>query len=31
MLMSDPVILLDSENGISYDRVALEEWVARTG
>jgi hypothetical protein len=31
MVMSDPVILRDSDDGISYERAALEEFVTRTG
>ena len=30
-LMTDPVILRDADYGISYERRALEEWVACTG
>ena len=29
--MIDPVVLLDPNDGVSYERSALEEWVARTG
>ena len=29
--MTDPVVLQDSDDGISYERRALEEWVADTG
>ena len=29
--MIDPVALLDPNDGVSYERSALEEWVARTG
>ena len=30
-LMMDPVVLRDASYGISYERRALEEWVACTG
>ena len=29
--MTDPVVLNDSDHGISYERRVLEEWVFRTG
>ena len=29
--MIDPVVFLDPNDGVSYERSALQEWVARTG
>ena len=29
-MMTDPVIISDMDNGISYERSSVEEWVTRT-